>query len=87
MLGVEGAEYGSPLIDGRSRLVRFPWHRKVPELGLGKFCLFLSSLPIHLSFFMFCFVGGDDDGSGDEKVEQPLFLQETIHSYEFSSST
>ena len=55
MLGVEGAEYGSPLIDGRSRLVRFPWHRKVPELGLGKFCLFLSSLPIHLPFHvLFC---------------------------------
>lgn len=37
-------------ICGSSRLSRLPWHRKVPELGLGKVCPFFSSLPFQHSF-------------------------------------
>ena len=58
--------------------------QKGAVLGLGKLCLFLSLLHIH---FMFWVAGGDDGGSGEETVEQPVFLQEAIHIYEFSSST
>ena len=71
---------------GSSRPTRLWRHRKVAEIGLSKLCLFLSLLSIHI-LSMFWVACGDDGDSGEETEEQPLFLQETIHSYEFSSST